>query len=178
MLIIEVPEQELYDETTGQFVNVKKSTLQLEHSLISLSKWESNWKKPFLEQKNFTRAELVDYVRCMTMNEKNVDQNAYAALTAADLKKIENYIVDPHTATTIYDSRRGPAGGHQIVTSELIYYQMVYHHVPGEYEKWHLNRLMTLLRICNIKGTNDQMSMKDIFAQNRALHAARSGKRH
>ena len=174
MLTIEVPEREFYNEVTGEFDYVSKTTLQLEHSLISLSKWESKWKKAFLDQNNLTRAELLDYIRCMTINQ-HVDPKAYSVIPAVELERVKEYIADPHTATTIYDTRPNTPGPKQIITSELIYWQMIYCGVPFECEKWHLNRLMTLLRICNIKGTNTQMSMEDIFAQNKMLNAARRG---
>lgn len=174
MLTIEIPQQECFNEETGDFINIKKTTLQLEHSLISLSKWESIWKKPFLHTEKMTQAELIDYVRCMTVNQA-VDQNAYNVLTGKNFERIQAYIADPHTATTIYDSRAGQNGPKQIITSELIYWQMLYFGIPFECEKWFLNRLMMLIRICGIKGTNTQMSQADIFAQNRMLHQARSG---
>lgn len=174
MLTIEVPEREFYNEVTGEFDFVEKTTLQLEHSLISLSKWESKWKKAFLDQENLTRPEMLDYIRCMTINQR-VDPKAYTVIPAADIEKIKEYIFDPHTATTVYDSRPVPGGPKQIITSELIYWQMIYFGIPFECEKWHLNRLMMLIRVCSVKGTNNQMSMEDIFAQNRMLNNARRG---
>ena len=174
MLTIEVPEREFYNEVTGEFDYVAKTTLQLEHSLISLSKWESKWKKPFLEQDNLSRAELLDYIRCMTINQ-HVDPKAYSVIPNTELERIREYIADSHTATTVYDARPNNTGPRQIITSELIYWQMIYLGIPFECEKWHLNRLMMLIRVCGIKGTNDQMSMKDIFAQNKMLNAARRG---
>lgn len=177
MLTIEIPEQELYNEATGDFMNItKKVVLQLEHSLISLSKWESRWKRPFLEEKEMSRAELVDYVRCMTINQ-NIDSVVYLALTAGDLEKVQKYVADPYSATTIYDTRNQQGGPKQIITSELIYWQMIYFGIPFECEKWHLNRLLTLIRICGIKGTNNQMSQMDLFAQNKMLHQARKAGR-
>lgn len=171
MLQIEIPYQEFYNEVTGEFDSVNQCTLNLEHSLISLSKWESKWKKPFMTENGYTRAEIVDYARCMTLNQK-VDPKVYTALKIADIKKIEEYIRDPHTATTIYDYRPNKGRSNDIITSEIIYYQMITLGIPFECEKWHLNRLLTLIRVCAIKGTDTQMSMSDIYSQNKQIRAA------
>ena len=176
MLAIEIPEREFYNEVTGEFDYVSKTTLQLEHSLISISKWESKWKKAFLDQENMPRAELIDYIRCMTLNQK-VDPKAYTVIPGQDITRVREYITDPYTATRIYDPRANPNGPKQIITSELIYWQMIYFGIPFECEKWHLNRLLMLIRICSIKGTDNQMSMEDIFKQNKALNAARRAPR-
>ena len=175
MLQIEISSQEFYNEVTGEFVNVDATILNLEHSLISISKWESKWKKPFLTAiaKGLNRPEFVDYVRCMTLNQK-VDQKVYGALTSQQIEKIREYITDAATATTIYDRRVG-RGGHSkdIITSEIIYYQMISFGIPFECEKWHLNRLLTLIHVCSVKGTPAQMSQAAIFTQNADLNAKR-----
>lgn len=173
MLQIEIPYQEFYNEATGEFDHIEPCTLNLEHSLISLSKWESKWKKAFLSETGFSRAELIDYVKCMTLNQK-VDPKVYQTLTMAQIDKVREYISDPHTATTVYDTRKNNRySKNEKITSEVIYYQMIALGIPFECEKWHLNRLMMLIRICAIKGTNLQMSQAELFAQNRQLNAAR-----
>lgn len=172
MLTVHVPAQEFYNEATGEFENVAACTLQLEHSLISLSKWEAKWKKPFIDQEGLTRAEILDYIRCMTINQ-NVDPKVYAAMSAADFERIKNYIADPATATKVYDRRPGKTGRREIITSEVIYWQMIYLGIPFECEKWHLNRLLMLIKVCSIKGTNNPMSEAALFAQNKQLNAAR-----
>ena len=172
MLQINIPYQEFYNEATGEFDHVDPVTLNLEHSLISLSRWESKWKKPFLTDTGMTRAEIIDYIRCMTLNQK-VDPKVYQTLSPANLEKVKEYIADPATATTISDRGGSKGRKRDIITSEVIYYQMIYFGIPFECEKWHLNRLLMLIRICAIKGTPSQMSQLDIFKQNSQLNAAR-----
>jgi len=178
MLILNIPATELYDEASELFVEVKPISLRLEHSLVSIAKWESVWKKPFLsktEQK--TLAESRDYVRCMTLNQ-HVDPSVYYALTAKDYKKINEYIESSQTATW-FNNRGNAAPSREILTSELIYYQMVNYGIPFECQKWHLSRLLTLIRICNIKNSpGKNMSKSDIFAQNRKLNAMRRKAMH
>lgn len=175
MLTITVPERELFDEQTSRFFTVPKKELQLEHSLVSISKWESKWKKPFLVDKPRTRAETIDYVRCMTITQ-NVDPNVYLGLSNDNIKKVEEYINDPMTATTFKKNMPGNKNG-STVTSELIYYWMISLEIPMECQKWHLNRLLTLIRVCNEKSQpGRKMSTRDIMRQNRSLNAARKAR--
>ena len=175
MLTIVIPERELWDEEREELVSVKEQTLQLEHSLVSLSKWESKWKKPFLTKEDKTPEETIDYIRCMTLA-PNVKPEVYKCLTHDNIAKINNYISDPMTATTINMhglSKRGK----EIVTSELVYYWMVALNIPFECQKWHLNRLITLIQVCNVKNTPPKkMSRRDIMSRNAALNAARRKK--
>ena len=151
MLKIETPETELWDEYNQRFILVKKQTLFLEHSLISLSRWESNWEKPFLKRNDKkTLVETIDYVRCMTIN-NNVDPNVYRVLTADNINAINAYVNAKKTATIVYEDKRRSTG--ETVTSELIYYWMVSLGIPFECQKWHLNRLLTLIRVCNVKNS-------------------------
>ena len=151
MLKIETPETELWDEYNQCFILVKKQTLFLEHSLISLSRWESNWEKPFLKRNDKkTLAETIDYVRCMTIN-NNVDPNVYRVLTADNINAINAYVNAKKTATIVYEDKHRSTG--ETVTSELIYYWMVSLGIPFECQKWHLNRLLTLIRVCNVKNS-------------------------
>lgn len=172
MLQITVPASELYDERTETFIKTKETTLRLEHSLLSISKWESKWCKPFLsknKEDKRTQKEMLDYVKCMTLNQ-NVPENVYSALTTENMRDINNYINHPMTATTVNDKS---SGNREIITSEVIYYWMVSYNIPFECEKWHINRLMTLIRVCNAKNNPKKMSRMEIAARNRALNAKR-----
>ena len=172
MLRIVIPECQLFNEETEEFVYTKEQTLQLEHSLVSLSKWESKWHKPFLGKDDKTFDETIDYIKCMTLT-PNVDPNIYLFLTKENIKDINDYIGDPMTATTF--SENGPnARNREIITSELIYYWMVALNIPFECQKWHLNRLLTLIRICNIKNQpTKKRSKSEIMSRNAALNASR-----
>lgn len=171
MLTIVIPETEEFDPKTGSFYIRKKETLSLEHSLVSLSKWESKWKKPFLSEEEKTHEETIDYIRCMTIN--NVDPSVYRRLTPSVIQKINEYISDPMTATIIKEDP-GRGRSREIVTSELIYYWMVALQIPFECQKWHLNRLIMLIRVCKIKNAPPKkMSKGEIYRQNAALNAAR-----
>lgn len=172
MLQIEVPEQEFWDADLGEFITSKPKTLQLEHSLVSISKWESTWKKPFLSKEEKTYEETIDYVRCMTITQ-NVDPNTYLALTPEIIEQVNAYISDSMTATFFSGKEPGRGSG-KIVTSELIYYWMVALNIPFECQKWHLNRLLTLIKVCNLESAPPKKrSKRDVMAQNKALNAAR-----
>lgn len=178
MLQITVEGGEFFDEEKEEFVEVKPRKLSLEHSLLSLSKWEAIYKKPFLDKSDKTPEEYLGYIKCMTITQ-NVDPLLYKCLSQKNLSDIKDYIDDPHTATTIKDTRPRPAG-RRAITSELIYYWMVANRIPTEYEKWHLNRLLTLIRICSIENDpkKQKMSRNAIYNQNRQLNAARRARHH
>lgn len=172
MLTIVIPETEEFDQETQTFIQHKREVLSLEHSLVSLSKWESRWKKPFLSDTEKTNEETIDYIRCMTIN-NNVDPSVYRRLTNGMVQRINEYISDPMTATT-FSEDKNQKKNREIVTSELIYYWMVALQIPFECQKWHLNRLITLIRVCNIKNSpSKKMSRTDIYRQNAALNEAR-----
>lgn len=177
MLYITVPSVEWYDESTNTFHETKEQKLQLEHSLVSLSKWESRNKKPFLNQKDkHTPTESLDYIKCMTITQ-NVSDEVYNALMNFPnlLAKINEYIDDPMTATWFSDqnSGKGRAVG-RIITSELIYCWMISFQIPIECEKWHLNRLLTLIKVCNEENKpKKKMSKKELAQRNTALNASR-----
>lgn len=172
MLQITIPAVELWDEGKQEFVSTKEKTLQLEHSLVSLSKWESKWGKAFLTKTDKTTEEVVDYVRCMTLTQ-NVSPDTYSYLTEEHFVQINNYIAAPMTATTFYgDKKQG--GGRETVTSELIYYWMISLNIPFECQKWHLNRLLTLIRVCEVKNTPPKKrSKREMASQYAALNEAR-----
>lgn len=178
MLEITVPGREFFDEDLGIFVTTKPTTLRLEHSLVSLSKWESKWEKPFLDPKtNLTDEEVLDYVRCMTLTQ-NVDNDVYLALTEENLKDIERYVNSSQTATWFSDTALpGGPQSREIITSEIIYWWMIMLNIPTEFQKWHLNRLITLIKVVNVKAnTNKKMSKKDVAAQQRKLNMQRRAK--
>lgn len=178
MLTINIPEKEMFDESSASFLIIPGAELHLEHSLISLSKWESKWKKPYLSNEEHSKEEILDYIYCMSMD-KNTNIDVIQNLNFDEYKQILEYTADPHTATKIYDKRPHRGGKSEIYTSEVLYYYMIYYGIPWSAEKWHLNRLITLIRVCGIKGgtTNQAMDMNAIFSQNRALNAARRAPR-
>lgn len=171
MLELVVPKSEQYDDDSGCFITTKEQTLRLEHSLVSLSKWEAKWHKPYLSTKSKTVEEQIDYVRCMTLTQ-NVDPNVYTAITPQLLAVVKDYIEDSMTATTLEGTERPPGEGNRDGGDHLLLDDLP--PIPFECQKWHLNRLMTLINVCRAKtGPQKKMSQKDIFAQNRALNAAR-----
>lgn len=174
MFQLEIPvSPESWDEAKEEFIPAKTVTLQLEHSLVSLSKWESKWNKPFLSNTtNMTSEESLDYIRCMTIT-KNVDPTFYLNLTTANVEAVISYINAPMTATTFSNHQKEKVNN-EIVTSELIYYWMIAYNIPFECQKWHLNRLLTLVRICGIKNAPPKKQSKgEIMRNNAALNAAR-----
>lgn len=179
MLCIKIPiGQEGWDEENQMFIEPECITLRLEHSLVSVSKWEMKHMKPFSDDHNKkSPEEIMDYIKCMTLDE-NVDDIVYNNLTEENVKEINEYIKCPMTATTFTKKgvhSKGNRNG-EIVTSELIYYCMIAYNIPKEFENWHLNRLMTLIQICQIKNDPKgakKMSKRSIMSQNAALNAAR-----
>ena len=172
MLEITIPAIELWDEEKQEFINKKEQTLQLEHSLVSLSKWESKWCKSFLYTKEKTFEETIDYIKCMTITQ-NVSDDVYTRLTNKNIEDINNYIAAPMTATVFYDNKN-QGGKNETVTAELIYYWMISLNIPFECQKWHLNKLITLIRVCNVKNTPPKkMSKRELMSRNAAMNAAR-----
>lgn len=172
MLRITVPAYELWDEANGEFVYGKEQVLTLEHSLVSLSKWESRWRKPFLSQDIKTREETVDYIRCMTLTQ-NVDPIVYDGITDGIIREVNRYIEEPMTATWFSDESANKRSSSE-VTAEIIYYSMIALNIPMECQKWHLNRLLTLIKVCNIKNSKPKkMSTKEIMDRNTALNEKR-----
>lgn len=170
MLKIDIPKIELYDSKKEEFINFDPITVTFEHSLVSMAKWESKWHKPFLSREKHTDAELRDYIRCMTLTQ-NVNQEIYNYLPPELVRQINEYIDDPMTATKFFE--KSPTGQNKVITNEIIYYWMIALGIPFECQKWHLNRLLTLIRVCEAKNNPKKMSQKDIYAQNRSLNALR-----
>lgn len=172
MLKIVVPPMEQFDETKNEFITTKGCTLALEHSLVSISKWEAIYNKPFLTKEQKTYEETLKYIECMTLTQ-NVDPNIYYCLTTKNIEDVNKYIDSPMTATTI-NRRNRKSGSGEVITSELIYYWMVSLNIPFECQKWHLNRLLTLVDVCNVKNQPPKkMSKRDIMSRNSALNAQR-----
>lgn len=174
MLTITVPAQEYFNEHTGEFISIQEKTLKLEHSLISLHKWESKYHKPFLSTEK-TPEEIIEYIKCMTID-SNVPQEVYLGLTAENVNEIQDYIADPMTATTFTDTNKG--GSRDIITAELIYYWMIANSIPWECEKWHINKLFTLIRVCADKANPKKMSKADIMRRNSIENARRKALHH
>ena len=178
MLSIHIKERELFDERTSEFIIVKGGTLKLEHSLVSISKWESKWKIPFLSNKKKTNVQIDDYIRCMSVN-GDPDPILIASISSEDKNRIIDYIEEKQTATWFsnLDDKRNTQS--DVITSELIYYWMIEYQIPHEYEKWHLSRLLTLIEICNRKNsTPKKMSQAEIMARNKVLNAERKARLH
>ena len=172
MLQIVIPEKEYFNSSTGEFYTAKRVQLCLEHSLVSLSKWESKWKKPFLVKDTKTIEETIDYIRCMTITQ-NVPDDVYYRIDSDNIKKIQEYIDDPMSATWFTDiDKKGRSK--EVITSELIYFWMISYNIPFECQKWHLNRLLTLIKVCDIKNNPPKkMSKSEMLERQRLLNAQR-----
>lgn len=173
-LRIDIPESEFYDDENEEFVTVRSQTITLEHSLVSIAKWEAKWHIPFFNGAKSQKSteQVIDYIRFMTLTQ-NVDPNVYLVIGTNNdiLNKINDYIEDPMTATTF---KRGvPPNPNQIITNEVIYWQMIALGIPIEFQKWHFNRLQTLIRVAQEKSNGKKMSKTDILRSNAELNAAR-----
>ena len=175
MLRITVPGGELWDEGKLEFVYAKDQQLQLEHSLVSLSKWESKWNKPFISKEEKTFEETIDYIKCMTLTQ-NVKPEVYTRLTEQNLNEITDYINAPMTAT-ILSKNKNKEISREIITSEIIYYWMIALNIPLECQKWHLNRLIKLIEVVGIKNTPEKkMSPRETTEYYAKLNAERRKK--
>ena len=175
-LILEIPPMEAWDETREEFVNFSGGVLKLKHSLISISNWEAKWHIPFFETEK-TYEQTISYIQCMTLNEKmSDDPMIYRQLTRENIDEIKAYLDDPMTATTIKEEK-GKGGLGQKITSELIYCWMIQYNIPHEFEKWHISRLITLIRVCSEESKpKKKMKRNEIIELNRARNAARKAK--
>lgn len=178
MLNIEIPAQELFIPNTNEFLIIDAQILRLEHSLVSISKWEEKWHEKFLDPKRqSTQEQVIDYIKCMTLNE-NVSDNVYKLLTQNDIVKIKEYMEDPHTATTFHHfGENQKRFSNKVTSTEEIYYMMFSYGIPKECETWNINRLLTLIEVFSVKnGGEKKMSTKEVMQQNAALNAARRAK--
>ena len=174
MLTINIPAIEMYDDTTNEFVNIEEQTLELEHSLVSLSKWESKWHKPFISKNEKTLEETLDYIECMTLT-PNVDPNVYQwmAYNNSIVSQVNAYIDDSQTASIVNDNNKGKNTG-EFITAETFYFWMISLQIPFECQYWHLNRLIALIKFCSAKNApKKKMSRNEILSQNAKLNAAR-----
>lgn len=174
MLEIVIPEQhyEPFDDQKQEFlpnIDIKETHIQLEHSLISLKKWEQKWHKPFLKDDEKTYDEIIDYVRCMTLNH-GIDPEIYNWIPKDVMEEIVKYINDPMTATWFKDNGLIGAqkSSREIVTAEIIYYWMISLNIPVEFQKWHLKQLLTLIKVVNIKNQPSKKVDKQTAARERA----------
>lgn len=174
MLELVIPSKEIFDEINNKVITIKGATIKLEHSLVSLSKWESKWNKPFLTDEEKSIEETIDYIKFMTITQ-NVDPEIYEHLDNNIISKVNEYISAPMTATTFNNTVPGAATHtREIITAEIIYYWMISCNIPVEFQKWHLNRLLTLIKVCSIKnGPTKKMSANEIRSRNAALNAQR-----
>lgn len=177
--VAEHAKRDYWDPVKEEFITIPQQNainLNLEHSLISISRWESKWHVPFISKDNKTEEQTLDYIKCMTINKNVVPDSVYENLTADDIRKISEYINDPMSATTVTQIP-GQKKSNQIPTSEVIYSWMVGLQIPLECEKWHLNRLMKLIEVCSANQTPPKkMGKEEIMSRNKALNAARRAK--
>jgi len=172
MLKIIISGNEFFDEATSEFFTVEDIELELEHSLVSMSKWESKFKKPFLTNKEKSLEEIYEYFQAMILS-KNVSVGVLSFLTQENLNTINAYIESSESATT-FGNMPKQGGFGEVITSELIYYWMIAYNIPFECQYWHLNRLFALIRICNLKNSKPKkMSRQELAMRNQELNTRR-----
>lgn len=177
MLEIFIPNIEGFDEKAGRFFSISETKLLLEHSLVSVSEWEKHWRIPFLGDKEKTPEQVIDYIQCMTLNEIS-DKSVYRHLSTKNVELITDYIKNPMTATT-FTKREEAKNGFvkKMITSEQIYGWMTNLRIPSEYQYWHLNRLITLMKVVNLqRAPQKKMGKREEAQQRAALVAQRRAK--
>lgn len=176
MLTLVIPKREYYDSKRLEFFETPEYTITLEHSLVSISKWESKWKKTFLSKEKKSTEETLDYIKCMTITQ-NVKDEVYNAITDEEIEVIRAYMDDSMSATKLGGRREKVIGFREEYTSEIIYYWMISLGIPFECQKWHINRLLTLINVCNIKNTPpEKMNSRELARRNAEVNAARKKK--
>lgn len=179
MLSIIIPEKEYWDPFKEEFIYTKKTKLNLEHSLISIAKWECQYQKSFFDENTHTMKEILDYIKCMTLD-KGVDENAYLGLDQESIKQILEYMNKPMTAATFHDQNKSRRNRGEKTTAETLYWMMTELGIPFEpCEKWHINRLFALIHFCQAKQTpGKKMPINEILKGNTSLNAMRRAKLH
>lgn len=172
MLEIYIPDGEWFNERDRTLIYVNEQTLHLEHSLYAIALWESQWEKPFLSKKPMSNDELMDYIRCMTID-ADVDPMVYKQMSNKDIERVKEYIASSRTATTVSDYSDGTGTSDEFITSEVIYFWMFYYHIDISCEHWFFNRLMTLIKVCNAKMNPKKMSKKEIYDRQRSINQER-----
>jgi hypothetical protein len=176
MLELIVHEKEFYQQDTNKFIQIPECTLTLEHSLISLAKWESKWAIPYFSEIPKTPKQDLDYIRCMVVGNIK-DNRIFEALSATDIHKIQKYIAAPMTATTFTTPTKKSSPKKEVMTAEVIYAHMFAHRISIECQKWHLNRLLTLLKVCDLQNApKEKLSKKQTAMWNAEQNAARRAK--
>lgn len=171
MLQLVIPDQEIFDDGKSEFIILKGRTIQVEHSLVSISKWESKWNKPFITKTEKTVEETIDYIKCMCITQ-NVPSEVFDNITNENVETVSKYIAAPMTATWFNNTNEESTK--EVITSEIIYYWMIAYNIPFKCEKWHLNRLLTLIRVCSTKNAPPKkMSKAEIINRNRTLNNQR-----
>ena len=179
---IHIEKQELWDDVKEEFVYINSQDLVIEHSLYSIRLWEEKYHKPFMVEGNKSDLEVLDYIRMMTLNP--VDESIYSKLTKTTIEEINEYMKNPMTATTFSkeEEKEFSKKMNGFVTAELVYYWMTAENIPFECEHWHINKLLTLIKVCSIKNKPDDKKDKKLtqadLAARRAEMEARRAKYH
>lgn len=175
MLEITTLEDEFYDQKTNRFIQIPACTLTLEHSLISVAKWESKWHVSYFDTPDKTPAQDLDYIRCMVIGTVK-NERVFSALSLDNIIMIKDYIKNPMTATT-FSKKTKSSSKKELITAETIYARMFAHNIPMECHKWHLNRLLTVIRVCDLQNSpREKMSKQQTAAWNAEQNAARRAK--
>ena len=176
---ITIAGSELWDSINRKFINCDEKKITIEHSLYAISKWEAIWHIPFFGKEEKTQEMIVSYIKCMSVDEE-IDDEILKRLSQANIKEINDYIGDSMTATWFGDDKKSSKGSSKrIITSELIYYWMTALNIPFSCEHWHLNRLITLIKVCNEEQRpKDKISRREAYSRNSALNALRRAKSH
>lgn len=171
MLNLYISEKMLFDERSSKIIHINSINIILEHSLMSIAKWESKYNIPFIHTKEKTKEQMYDYISMMCIT-KNVNSNVFHTLSAKELKEITNYLNAPMTATTI-SKQKNSKHSNEIYTAEVIYYYMIKHGIPFECQKWHINRLMMLINVCSLKDNPTKMDKQEQYKMQRELNEKR-----
>lgn len=176
MLKLTIPKTTLFNEETNKFSDVQETTLSMEHSLVSVSKWEQFMGKPFLGRDTRTDEETLHYIKCMVLSPEDVSEDVFRALTPDNMNAISEYI--NHKMTATWFSNQAPANSRtngEVVTAEVMYYWLVALQIDFQVQHWHLNTMLTLVRVTNIKNDpkKKMMPKEDAAAERARLNAER-----